>query len=144
MDTSVKGVIVKRLTLPSLLGAAIILLAFSNVSAKGVKHLTAPDSAADCYECHKLVTPRVAQNWMESKHGVVLMKCFVCHGEPGGQGSVPFTVEPDPAICAKCHDPAMQRMKDKFGVKAKDCYSCHPFHQNSLHHDAYSKSSTKK
>lgn len=114
------------------------------VFAKGVKHLIAPDSAADCYECHKRVTPKIAQNWLESKHGVTLMKCFVCHGEPGGKGSVPFSVKPDPAICAKCHDPAMKRMKEKFGVKASNCYSCHPYHQNSIHHEAYGKSASKK
>ncbi len=123
---------------------AIMAISTTSAYSKGVKHLIAPDSAADCYECHKLATPRIAQNWLESKHGVVLMKCFVCHGEPGGKGSVPFTVSPDPAICSKCHDPAMQRMKTKYGVRAKDCYSCHPFHQNSLHHDAYAKSTSKK
>ncbi len=123
---------------------AFIAISATSVFSKGVKHLIAPDSAADCYECHKLSTPRIAQNWMESKHGVMLMKCFVCHGEPGGEGSVPFTVSPDPVVCSKCHDPAMQRMKAKYGVKAQACYSCHPFHQNSLHHDAYSKSASKK
>ncbi len=136
--------LVKLVSLPTLLCVAILGLTATVSLSKGVKHLIAPDSAADCYECHKLATPRIAQNWMESKHGVVLLKCFVCHGEPGGEGSVPFSVSPDPAICAKCHDPAMQRMKAKFGVKEKDCYSCHPFHQNSLHHDAYSKSASKK
>ncbi len=131
-------------TLISSITLVFIFCLSTFASSKGVKHLVAPDSAADCYECHKKVTPRIAQNWQESKHGVVLMKCFVCHGEPGGEGSVPFRVSPDPALCAKCHDPAMQRMKAKFGVKYRDCYSCHPFHQNSLHHDAYSKSTSKK
>ncbi len=130
--------------LPLCIGLAILVFSSTSALSKGVIHLIAPDSAADCYECHKLATPRIAQNWQESKHGVVLMKCFVCHGEPGGKGSVPFTVSPDPVICSKCHDPAMQRMKEKFGVKAQQCYSCHPFHQNSLHHDAYSKSASKK
>ena len=122
-----------------------LLLGLVSLSqAKNVQHLVASDSAADCYECHKYVTPRVAQNWLESKHGVQLMKCFVCHGQPDGKGSIPFLVKPDPVdVCAKCHDPAMKRMKAKFGVE-KGCYECHPFHQNSLHHDAYKKSASKK
>jgi len=126
--------------------AASTLLLFSlalNTSAKTIKHLKAPDDAADCYTCHQKVTPRVAQNWYESKHGVALMKCFVCHGQPDGKGSIPFAVVPDVAtVCRKCHEPAMMRMTKKFGIEP-DCYSCHPFHQNSLHHEAYKKSESK-
>lgn len=126
--------------------AAALLCIFSSTQtfAKTFQHLNAPDDVADCYECHKLVTPRVAQNWYEGKHGVALMKCFVCHGQPDGKGSVPFAVVPDPqSVCRKCHEPAMKRMAKKFGLDP-DCYSCHPFHQNSLHHEAYKKSESKK
>ncbi len=123
--------------------ALLFSFAAMNASAKSIKHLKAPDDAADCYTCHQKVTPRVAQNWYESKHGVALMKCFVCHGQPDGKGSVPFAVVPDAeTVCRKCHEPAMKRMAQKFGIKP-DCYSCHPFHQNSLHHKAYGKSESK-
>ncbi len=116
----------------------------ADVSAGSFKHLKAPDSAADCYECHKLHTPRIAQNWYESKHGFGLMKCFVCHGQPDGKGSVPFAVVPDvKTVCRKCHEPAMKRMEKKFGIDP-DCYTCHPFHQNSLHHDAYGRTESRK
>jgi hypothetical protein len=126
-----------------LFAAGLVFFMISQAQGKNIKHLVATDNAADCYECHKYVTPRVAQNWLESKHGVQLMKCFVCHGQPDGKGSVPFRVVPDPgAVCVKCHDPAMKRMAKKFGTK-KSCYECHPFHQNSLHHDAYKKSASK-
>ncbi len=112
--------------------------------AGGIKHLTPTEDAYDCYACHKKATPIIAENWLDSKHGVVLVKCFVCHGQPDGQGSVPWAVSPDPKkVCVKCHDPAMKRMEFKFGLKPQ-CYTCHPFHQNSLHHKAYSKSQSKK
>lgn len=136
----------KNILLTAGIAAAVLLLSCtaSDVSAKSIKHLKAPDDAADCYTCHRIVTPRVAQNWYESKHGVQLMKCFVCHGQPDGKGSVPFAVVPDPGtVCRKCHEPAMKRMAKKFGVDP-NCYECHPFHQNSLHHDAYKKSESKK
>jgi len=129
-----------------LLLVSICVLALSSTVAlsSGVKHLKAPDDAADCYECHKKATPKVAQDWYESKHGVALMKCFVCHGQPDGKGSVPWAVVPDPqSVCRKCHDPAMKRMEAKFGMKP-NCYKCHPFHQNSLHHAAYQKSGSSK
>lgn len=128
------------------IAATALLFAFvaSSALADTFKHLKAPDDAADCFTCHRLVTPRVAQNWYESKHGVQLMKCFVCHGQPDGKGSVPFAVVPDPGtVCRKCHEPAMKRMAQKFGVD-QDCYGCHLFHQNSLHHEAYKKSESKK
>lgn len=44
----------------------------------------------DCYGCHLKVTPQVAQDWYESKHGVTLVRCQVCHGQPDGKGAVPF------------------------------------------------------
>jgi hypothetical protein len=130
-----------------LAGVIATTLLFSFVameaSAKSIKHLKAPDDAADCYTCHQKVTPRVAQNWYESKHGMALMKCFVCHGQPDGKGSIPFAVVPDAGtVCRKCHEPAMKRMVNKFGIKP-DCYTCHPFHVNSLHHEAYKKSESK-
>ena len=131
------------LVLPGVCFTAVFLVS-TVMAATPIKHLVAPDSAADCYECHKKATPKIAQNWYESKHGVVLMKCFVCHGQPDGKGSVPWAVVPSPKkVCRKCHDPAMKRMEQKFGLKS-DCYSCHPFHQNSIHHDAYKKSASKK
>jgi hypothetical protein len=127
------------------LGVGLLLGSISATSANaaGIKHLIPTDDAYDCYACHKIATPKIAQNWYESKHGVVLMKCFVCHGQPDGKGSVPWRVNPDPkAVCQKCHDPAMKRMEAKFGLKP-DCVKCHPFHQNSLHHGAYKKTQSK-
>ena len=123
--------------------AGLITLCLSSAHAAAIKHLVAPDEAADCYECHKLATPKIAQDWLDSKHGVVLMKCFVCHGQPDGKGSVPWTLNPDPGtVCMKCHDPAMKRMTERYGLEL-DCNKCHPFHHNSLHHQAYGKSVSK-
>jgi len=109
-----------------------------------IKHLDVPDSLGDCYTCHKKSTPKVANDWLESKHGVMLVKCFVCHGQPDGKGSVPFAVNPDPkTVCRKCHDPSMKEMEKKYGIEP-DCNRCHPFHHNSLHHKAYTKQKSKK
>jgi len=119
-------------------------LAFPKAHSKMVKHLENTDTASDCFECHIKATPKLAQDWYESKHGVILVKCFVCHGQPDGKGSVPFAVDPDVNMtCRKCHDPSIQRMEDKYGVEL-NCKKCHPFHNNSLHHDAYVKPVAKK
>ena len=143
-----KSLIAKNLY-GKLFGVLLVSFVVCSLSATvavsdGIKHLVPPDEAGDCYECHKKATPKIAQDWYESKHGVALLKCFVCHGQPDGKGSVPWAVVPDAAsVCRKCHDPAMKRMEQKYGLKP-DCYKCHPFHQNSLHHEAYKKSASSK
>jgi len=119
-------------------------LAFPKVRCKAAKHLESPDTASDCFECHIKATPKIAQDWYESKHGVILVKCFVCHGQPDGKGSVPYAVDPDiDTTCRKCHDPSIQKMEAKYGLEPQ-CNDCHPFHNNSLHHEAYVKPIAKK
>lgn len=128
----------------SLMSVLYVNLAFPTVRCEAVKHLDSPEEAADCYACHAKATPKTTQDWYESKHGVMLVKCFVCHGQPDGKGSVPFAVNPDmDTTCRKCHDPSVKRMEDKYGLNAA-CNDCHPFHNNSLHHDAYVKPVSKK
>jgi hypothetical protein len=128
-------------------GAAFLVyfnLAFPEVRCEAVKHLDSPESVADCYACHLKATPKISQDWYESKHGVMLVKCFVCHGQPDGKGSVPYAVNPDvDATCRKCHDPSVHKMTERYGLSPK-CNDCHPFHQNSLHHEAYVKPISKK
>lgn len=98
----------------------------------------------DCFTCHKKTTPQVAQNWYESKHGVTLVKCYVCHGQPDGKGATPFSAKPGVSeVCQRCHAPAIDVMRDKFGVRGS-CESCHIQHANSLHHDAYAKTESKQ
>jgi hypothetical protein len=119
-------------------------LAFPRTRCEAVKHLEAPEIAGDCYGCHVKSTPKVAQDWYESKHGVQLVKCFVCHGQPDGKGTIKFAVSPAVEdTCIKCHDPSIQTMAQKFGI-TKACAECHPFHQNSIHHRVYVKPVAKK
>ena len=119
-------------------------LAFPKVKCAVAKHLESPEETSDCYECHLKETPKIAQDWYESKHGVIMVKCFVCHGQPDGKGSVPYAVNPDVnTTCRKCHDPSINKMQEKYGLEP-DCNQCHPFHQNSLHHQAYVKPVAKK
>lgn len=110
--------------------------AFTGVKCEAAKHLDAPERMGDCYGCHVKSTPKVAQDWYESKHGVTLVRCQTCHGQPDGKGSVPFTRTPGVDVCARCHSLAIDRMEAKFG-KRNDCSSCHPNHQSPMHGNAY-------
>ncbi len=111
-------------------------LAFPEVKCEAARHLTPPQSAGDCYGCHVKATPKQAQFWYESKHGVTLVRCQTCHGQPDGQGAIPFTRTPGTDICARCHSLAIERMEEKFG-KVDNCSTCHPFHQSPIHGKAY-------
>jgi len=104
--------------------------------AKTVSHLNAPDQMSDCYGCHVKVTARVAQEWYESKHGINLVRCAACHGEPDGKGSIAFSRTPHVSVCASCHSLSINRMEAKFG-KRDDCASCHPNHASPMHGEAY-------
>lgn len=128
----------------SILAVVYVGFAFPEVRCEAVKHLESPEAVSDCYACHLKSTPKVAQDWLESKHGVMLVKCFVCHGQPDGKGSVPWAVDPDvDSTCRKCHDPSIKKMQNKYGLET-NCNGCHPFHNNSLHHKAYEKTKAKK
>lgn len=117
--------------------------ALPEVKCEAAKHLDSPEEAGDCYTCHVKTTPKIAQNWYESKHGVMLVKCFVCHGQPDGKGSIVYSANPDPNyICRRCHDPAVTMMEQKFGMRA-ECNECHQYHSNSVHHEAYARTESK-
>ncbi len=115
---------------------AYISWAFPEVRCEAAKHLDSPELMGDCYGCHLKATPRIAQEWYESKHGITLVRCQTCHGQPDGKGSIPFTRRPGVDICARCHSLSIDRMEAKFG-KRDDCSSCHPYHQSSMHGSAY-------
>lgn len=128
----------------SLLFFTYISYAFPKVRCEAVTHLESPEQVSDCYECHLKATPKVSQDWLESKHGIMLVKCVVCHGQPDGKGSIPWAVNPDvETTCRKCHDPGIKKMEAKYGLRLS-CDECHPFHNNSLHHQAYEKTQAKK
>lgn len=119
--------------------------AFSGSRCEGarVKHGEVADGQ-ECYTCHKKATPKIAQDWYESKHGVTLVKCYVCHGQPDGKGAIPFSAKPSVVtVCQRCHAPAIDTMREKYGVRDA-CESCHIHHANSLHHQAYMKSESKE
>ena len=109
---------------------------FPEVRCEAAKHLDAPDMMGDCLSCHEKATPKAAQDWKESKHGVNLVRCQTCHGMPDGKGALPFARKPALTVCAACHSAAIQRMEAKFGLKT-DCATCHLQHQSAIHGEAY-------
>jgi len=138
VDNFRKPVIAIPLLLAVLTGGyfAYISWAFPEVRCEAARHLDAPERMGDCYDCHVKVTPKLAQEWYESKHGVNLVRCQACHGQPDGKGSIAFSRAPSASGCASCHSLSINRMEAKFG-KRDDCSSCHPNHTSPIHGEAY-------
>ncbi|MBQ3060622.1 MAG: hypothetical protein IJD16_09990 [Desulfovibrio sp.] len=135
---SSKALLLSLLAAVVLVGGYFMYMAwaFPAVRCEAAKHLEAPNMEGDCYTCHVKATPRDAQEWYESKHGVTLVRCQTCHGMPDGKGSQPFTRTPGVEVCARCHSLSIERMEAKFG-KRNDCVTCHPHHQSPMHGEAY-------
>lgn len=116
---------------------AYMAWAFPAVRCEAARHLKASeDMQGECYACHVKATPRLAQEWYESKHGIMMVRCQTCHGMPDNTGSVPFAAKPGKDICLRCHSLAIERMEAKFG-RRDDCATCHLQHQSPMHGDAY-------
>ncbi|TYB81854.1 MAG: multiheme C-type cytochrome [Kosmotoga sp.] len=78
----------------------------------------------DCVECHKEFTPEIYNEWEKSKHGLIMVKCQVCHGSQEN-----FVVVPPNETCRGCHAeeyPHNPRPE-------KSCSSCHLEHTFTYH-----------
>ena len=81
-----------------------------------------------CDGCHAEFTPEVHEQWFASKHGLLNVKCFVCHGSTGED----FVRTPVPARCVGCHFAKVESLEDGF-MEGRECFSCHPPHRLSPH-----------
>jgi hypothetical protein len=107
----------------------VSLLAASPALATG-KHPAAGDPADPdaCLSCHAEKTPAVVKEWEGGPHGLVLVKCFVCHGSTGKD----FAARPQPAQrCQGCHSAEVASVTAPSG-KAQGCFACHAPHALSV------------
>jgi len=127
-----------RARLPLLGGAAIaasLLATAVAISCAGSKASQGPAAALSgrdhpqvdtgldtCAGCHAQVTPRVAAQWRDGRHGMALVECFVCHGSTGTD----FRPRPEPAGCRGCH-PAQVASVTREGT-TQSCFACHQAH----------------
>ena len=79
------------------------------------------ESAEACLDCHAQATPAVVKQWEGGPHGLVLVKCFVCHGTTGAD----FRRSPDVVRCRGCHaDEASPGTRKA----SQACFTCHAPH----------------
>jgi len=102
-----------------IIGLGLLIQAQTVQGAAAIKH---PDTPADldCIECHA-DQERV---WFNGKHGLMGVKCIVCHGSTDQN----FATKPTLAACRGCHaDEVAQAGKAK-GKTDKSCFPCHDRH----------------
>ncbi|OGQ99238.1 MAG: hypothetical protein A2505_05835 [Deltaproteobacteria bacterium RIFOXYD12_FULL_55_16] len=74
----------------------------------------------ECVECHS----DQEKPWFNGKHGLMGVKCIVCHGATDRN----FFPSPRIEACRGCHaDQVAQAMKAK-GKTEKSCFFCHDRH----------------
>jgi hypothetical protein len=86
------------------------------------------DWSIGCAECHEEMTPKVFQEWNESRHGQVNFGCYICHGD----GQEVFYKKGKDEGCLGCH--AAQEVNYK-QLKVKSCFDCHNGHTLKFHNE---------
>lgn len=86
------------------------------------------DTQEACDVCHREVTPEVVDAWYQSRHGLMNVKCFVCHGTIGPD----FMRRAPASRCLGCHNDKVESLANPF-FKGKDCFSCHTGHELNPH-----------
>jgi hypothetical protein len=100
------------------------------VSAKGKTHIKTAANQ-ECSECHADQT-RV---WQEGKHGLMNVKCVVCHGSP----EVNFTAKPGLNRCRGCHGDEVADVQKKLPARDRTCFLCHEHHTAAVKESAKNK-----
>lgn len=96
--------------------SALILPAI--VFAADQKHQAT--SGEECVECHA----DQEQVWLNGKHGLMNVKCVVCHGSPEEN----FYPHPGLNRCRGCHSEAVTDVEKGLPAKERSCFLCHEHH----------------
>ena len=74
----------------------------------------------ECEECHD----SEGKVWLEGKHGLMNVKCGVCHG---GLDKT-FNAKPDIYRCRGCHADKVADVEKKLPKQSRNCFLCHDRH----------------
>jgi hypothetical protein len=110
----------------------VILIALAlpfAAAAAGKTHMKT--DGQDCSECH------AAQEkvWLEGKHGLMNVKCVVCHGSPEEN----FASTPGLSRCRGCHGEQVLQVEKKLTTKNRTCFLCHDHHTVAVKEPAKAK-----
>jgi len=103
--------------------SVFILAQTPGAMAKTRTHIATPDDQ-ECSECHV----DQASVWFNGKHGLMNVKCIVCHGSTDKN----FMAKPDVAQCIGCHGEEVEQVRMKTAQAEKTCFPCHDHHSLSI------------
>jgi len=95
-----------------------VLVLPSLLLAAAKKHMKT--DGQECSECHTAED----QSWMAGKHGLMNVKCVVCHGSPEEN----FAPKPGLGRCRGCHGDKVADVEKKLAAKDRTCFACHTNH----------------
>ena len=104
-----------------LLAAACLhaLLAMPALAYAADKHPATPTDQ-ECVECHA----EQGEVWLSGKHGLMNVKCVVCHGDPESN----FVSQPTMVRCRGYHGDQVQDVELRRAVSEQSCFLCHDNH----------------
>ena len=104
----------------------LVILLPSAIFAKEKKHIEIP-ADQECSDCHTAQ----AQVWMEGKHGLMNVKCVICHDS----SDKAMIAKKDIYKCRGCHGQQVKDVEEKLPAQARNCYLCHNNHSlNPIFH----------
>lgn len=95
------------------------VLALPTLALAVDQHPAAPGDQ-ECVECHA----EQAEVWLSGKHGLMNVKCVVCHGDP----ETNFVGQPAMVKCRGCHSDQVQDVEKKRSSNEQSCFLCHDNH----------------
>jgi len=98
-------------------------------SAAGKTHVKT--DSQECADCHT----SEEQVWLSGKHGLMGVKCVVCHGSPEEN----FASRPGLNRCRGCHGEQVADVEKKFPQKDRTCFLCHDQHTVTVKESAKNK-----
>src|SRR5574337_350507 len=108
------GVIYGGSTMKRMLLVLLALVLPLAAAAAGKTHMKT--NGQECSECHS----GQEKAWLDGKHGLMNVKCVVCHGSPEEN----FTPKPGLNRCRGCHGEKVADV-DKKPAKDRTCFVCH-------------------
>ena len=97
----------------------ILLLLPAAAIAREKTHIPTQEDQ-ECSECHG----DQSKAWFDGKHGLMDVKCVVCHGSPEKN----FAAKPDNTRCRGCHGEQVDQVMKKTAKAEKTCFPCHDHH----------------
>ncbi len=103
-----------------LIGCLALGLMVPAVATAATKKHPKEAAGQECTECHT----DQEKIWEAGKHGLMGVKCVVCHGSPEKN----FAPKPALTRCRGCHGDQVREVEKARNPKARTCFRCHDNH----------------